>query len=240
MTAMVRQTWVAIAALWTTSATAAEPAAVPPPAATTPAATTTPSLSRLQRLELSLGLGVASGIGLGVGTGLLLQHRQLYANFQPAPNNAGFVTALHRSAAGAGLVGAGLGLGAATLSASLKASDRVLWSILGVGGGLSLIGVAWYASEWPKVQRDLYTSGLAPEDANRGAVRRETAAAAVIGGGLGATVGAGIVLLVQHAHRVHHRRKHHRPTADRSARWSPASGPASLGLSLGFGVQGRF
>jgi uncharacterized membrane protein len=134
---------------------------------------------------------------LGTGAGLLIQHRRAYARFQVAPDNEVFVAALNASAAGAGLVGAGLGLGGAAITAGLGADRRWLWGELGVGGGLALIGAAWYARDWQRVQRDLY-GVMDSGSPDLKAQHRETAAAAVLGAGVGLAVGAGVALVTRH------------------------------------------
>ena len=212
-------------------------------------------------LGLGLGLGVAAAVSLGLGVGLLVQHREGYAQFEAAPDNAGFVAAVSGSSAGAGLVGAGLGLGAVGLTSGLwwgrspgrakgraddrsggrsnagkDARDRVLWAELAVGGGLALIGSAWYAREWQRVQRDLYDGNKDADMAGMAggpdlkALHRETAASSIIGVGAGLMVGAGVALVT---HTVVRRRAGRERG---SARWGLAGGPGQIGL----GVRGRF
>jgi uncharacterized membrane protein len=106
--------------------------------------------------------------------------------------------------------------------------DRGLWATLGAGGGVVLIGAAWYAREWQRVQRDLYGEGdlgMASPDVQ--AQRRETAAAAFIGAGVGLATGAGVALLTRHLVRR---------SAREPGRVGLAAGPGLLGL----GVRGRF
>lgn len=186
---------------------------------------------------LAIGLGATGGLSFVVGVGLLAQHRKTYAEFVPAPDNQAFVKALTASAAGSGMVGAGIGLAIAAVTAAVPSTsgrgsrpggpwrgikNRGLWAELGVGGGVALIGAAWYAREWPRVQRDLYgQSTSAPE----GDQRRETAAAAFIGAGVGLATGAGVVLLTRHLVR-----------RSAKARVDVAGGP---GL-VGFGLRGQF
>ncbi len=197
------------------------------------------------RLGLGLGLGLSGVVSLGLGVGLLVQHRDGYARFEAAPNNAGFVAALAASSAGAGLVGSGLGLGVVGLSAGFttgearrtsKVRDRLLWIEAAVGGGLALIGAAWYAREWQDVQKDLYDAAKDPDmdgtpsGHDPKAQRRETAAAAVMGAGAGLMLGAGVALVTRSVLRL-------RGGGERRAgRWTLAGGPGQLGL----GLRGRF
>lgn len=236
------------------------------------------------RLELGLGLGLAGAASLGLGVGLLVRHREGYAHFDAAPNNAAFVAALGASSAGAGLVGSGLGLGVAALTAglsfgdpagksgagrgsgrgggrkdgALSTRDRVLWAELAVGGGLALIGAAWYAREWQDVQKDLYDGDKDPDmdgtpsGHDPKSQRRETAAASFIGAGAGLMVGAGVALLVRNVLRIRGRgpdrsraakdarvtNPHRASGANGSsgASWALAGGPGQFGL----GLRGRF
>ena len=193
---------------------------------------------------LGLGLGLAGTVTLGVGVGLLIQHRRGYANFEAAPQNAGFVTALNASTSGAVLVGAGVGLGAAAVTAGLGAKDTWLWTEIGVGGGVALIGVAWYASEWQRVQRDLYDDGPdssggvadspeGPAGHDVAAQRRETASAAVLGAGAGLMLGAAVALLTRTLIRLHGGRGHRRGRGG-------LTGGAGLRGAAGFQLHGRF
>lgn len=193
------------------------------------------------RLGLGLGLGVGGAVALGLGVGLLVQHRESYAHFMGAPNNDGFVATLAASSAGAGLVGGGLGLGVAGLTAGLgHAKDRVLWAELAVGGGLALIGAAWYAREWQDVQKDLYDANKDPEmdgtpnGHDLKSQRRETVASSILGAGAGLMVGAGVALLTRTIVRLRGR-KVGVGSAGRS-RWALAGGPGQVGL----GLRGRF
>lgn len=202
------------------------------------------------RLGLGLGLGLAGAASLGLGVGLLVQHREAYARFDAAPNNEGFVAALGASAAGAGLVGGGLGLGVVALTARFmdgpkrgtsqargRARDRVLWAELAVGGGVALFGAAWYAREWQDVQKDLYDAAKDPEmdgtpsghDAK--SQRRETAAAAFIGAGAGLMIGAGVALVTRTVLRLRGR-----SDGETAGNWALAGGPGQVGL----GLHGRF
>ncbi|HEY0134628.1 MAG TPA: alpha/beta-hydrolase N-terminal domain-containing protein, partial [Nannocystis sp.] len=214
-------------------APAPEPVAVAVVQPVPPPVPVRPPPAREPRLELGLGLGLAGAVALGIGTGLLIQHRRGYAHFEAAPNNAGFVAALSASTTGAALVGVGTGLAAAAATAGLAPArrlDRWLWSEVAAGGAVTLIGTAWYASEWQRVQRDLYDSrSAAAHDA--GAQRRETAAAAVLGAGAGLMVGAGAALLTRTLIRLHGRRG--------AARHALGGGPGPLG-GPGFQIEGRF
>ena len=108
--------------------------------------------------------------------------------------------------------GEGLGLG-----------DRGRWTQLVIGGGLALIGTAWYAREWPQVQRDLYEGGSRADGGHdSGAVHRETAAAAVLGAGLGLAAGAGVALLTRLLRGSRARRT--------AARWGMVGNRGGLGL----------
>lgn len=178
------------------------------------------------RTGLGLGLGLAGAVSLGIGVGLLVQHRRGYARFEAAPDNAGFVAALAASEVGSGLVGSGLGLAVAAVGEGLGLGDRGRWAELVVGGGLALVGTAWYAREWPQVQRDLYEGGLRPDGHDVGALHRETAAAALLGAGVGLVAGAGVALLTRLLRGSRARRT--------AARWG------MVGNRGGPGLGGRF
>ncbi len=192
------------------------------------------------RLGLGLGLGIAGAAGLGVGIGLLAQHRQGYRHFEAAPDNARFVAALRGSSAGAGLLGAGIGLAVVAATAALvpptyRRIETVLWAEVAAGGGVALVGAAWYASQWQRVQRDLYdgaingSGGVGTTTHDVGAQRQETAAAAVIGLGAGLLVGAGVALMTRLLVRRYGAR-------GGSGRGLSAGSPGGPGLQL----QGRF
>ena len=114
--------------------------------------------------------------------------------------------------------------------------DRVLWAELAVGGGLALIGSAWYAREWQHVQKDLYDGKKDPEmdgtpsGHDPKAQHREMAASSIIGAGAGLMLGAGVALLTRTVVDLRARRERG------SARWGLAGGPGQVGL----GVRGRF
>ncbi len=149
------------------------------------------------RLGLGLGLGLTGGLAFGTGVGLVVRFRGIYPQFTPAPDNAAYVAAVGATDAGAGLIGGGLGLGAAALTAGLGARDHVLWAELGGSGVLAIAGVAWYATEWQRVQRMLYDGNKAGQTIDLGPLRRETAAAAVLGAGVGLAIGTGVALLTR-------------------------------------------
>ena len=185
------------------------------------------------RLGPGLGLGLGGAVTLGVGAGLLIQHRRGYAHFDAAPNNAGFVAALSASTAGATLVGVGSGLAAAAMTVGLAPARRLeslLWVEVAAGGGVALVGAAWYSREWQRVQKDLYDGGRG-DTHDAGAQRRETAAATVLGAGTGLMLGAGVALLTRTLIRLHGRRG--------AGRTGLAGGPGPLGAP-GFQIQGRF
>lgn len=170
---------------------APEPAPVrpPPPPAPRPPDT---------RLGLGLGLGLTGGLVFGTGVGLVLRHRQVYPNFTPAPDNAGYVAAIGATNVGSAMIGGGLGLGAAALTAGLGARDRALWGELAAGGALAIAGASWYATEWQRVQKMLYDGNKEGVAVDLAPLRRETAAAAILGSGVGLVVGTGVALLTRH------------------------------------------
>ncbi|WP_143140850.1 hypothetical protein [Nannocystis exedens] len=155
-------------------------------------------LSPDARLGLGMGLGLAGGLTMGTGIGLALRDRQVYRVFVPAPNNAAYVAAVTATNTGAGMIGAGLGLGASALTAGLGARDRALWGEFAAGGTLAIAGVAWYVTEWQRVQKMLYDGGKDDAAIDAGPVRREAAAAAFIGAGVGLAFGAGVALLTRY------------------------------------------
>jgi hypothetical protein len=178
------------------------------------------------RTGLGVGLGVAGAASLGLGVGLLVQHRRAYAHFEGAPDNAGFVAALTATEVGAGWVGAGLGLAVSAVSEGLGLGDRGRWAELVAGGGVALLGIAWYAREWQQVQRDLYEAGSKADGYDAGALHREAAAAAVLGAGVGLAVGAGVALLTRWLRGSRAKRT--------AARWG------MVGNRGGLGLGGRF
>ncbi|WAS96876.1 hypothetical protein [Nannocystis punicea] len=155
-------------------------------------------LSPDARLGLGLGLGLTGGLVMGTGIGLALRHRQVYPRFVPAPNNAAYVAAVSATDTGAAMIGAGLGLGASALTAGLGGRDRVLWGELAAGGTLAIAGVAWYVTEWQRVQKMLYDGGKGDTAIDLAPLRRETAAATFIGAGVGLAFGAGVALLTRY------------------------------------------
>jgi hypothetical protein len=158
-----------------------------------------PRPSANQRLGLGLGIGLAGGLSWGIGLGMVLRQRQVYATPVPAPNNLDYVAAVNSTDVGSAMIGGGLGLGAAALTAGLGARDRALWAELSAGGVLAIAGVAWYVTEWQRVQRMLYDGGkdMGPV-LDAALVRREAAAASFIGAGLGLSLGAGLTLLTRY------------------------------------------
>lgn len=115
--------------------------------------------------------------------------------------------------AGAGLLGAGVG---AAITAAAPTSRRASLGELGAGGGLLALGAAWLAAEnvtYARVPGEdaLYLASLRPW------LARRSAAAALLGAGVGLAVGASARLLVR------------RPGAPK-----PTLGLASVGLSVDF------
>lgn len=157
-----------------------------------------PVLSPDAQLGLGLGLGLPGGLMLGTGIGLALRYRQVYPAFTPAPNNVGYVAAVNGTNSGAAMIGAGLGLGASALTAGLGARDRILWGELTAGGTLAIAGVAWYVTEWQRVQKMLHDGGKHGAVIDLAPLRREAAAASFIGAGVGLAFGAGVALLTRH------------------------------------------
>lgn len=182
-------------------------------------------LSPDARLGLGLGLGLSGGLVLGTGIGLALRHRHAYQAFVPAPNNAGYVAAVSATNSGSALIGAGLGLGASALTAGLGGRDRALWTEFAAGGVLAIAGVAWYVTEWQRVQKMLHDGGKEGAVIDLAPLRRETAAASFIGAGVGLALGAGVALLTRHliARRV-----------VRPGRLALGGGPFSAGLLARF------
>lgn len=165
----------------------------PPPPRATPDTT----------LPLGLGLGLPGGLLFGTGVGLVIQHRRVFPRFTPAPGNAAYVASVNATEVGAALLGGGLGLGAAALTAGLGARDRALWAELAAGGALATAGVAWYATEYQRVQKMLHDGGKdhdldgMPDGGQLAPLRREAAAAALLGAGTGLALGAGVALLTR-------------------------------------------
>ena len=196
----------------------------------------------MRQLGLGLGLGLAGTATFGVGMGLLIQHRRGYQHFEVAPQNSGFVAALNASTSGAVMVGSGVGLATAAVTAGLGARNTWLWTEVAAGGGVALIGVAWYSREWQRVQRDLYDGGRdsaggftgSPDGPDLAAQRRETASAAVLGAGTGLMLGAAVALLTRTLIRLHGGRGH------RHGRGRGLTGGAGPRGAAGFQLHGRF
>lgn len=165
----------------------------PPPAPPPPAPAPPPD----PRLGLGLGLGLGSGLVFGTGVGLVVRFRGIYPRFTPAPDNAAYVAAVGATDVGAAMIGGGLGLGAAAVTAGLGARERVLWGELAGGGVLAIAGVSWYVTEWQRVQKMLYDGNKSGQTIDLGPLRRETAAAAILGAGTGLALGAGVALLTR-------------------------------------------
>lgn len=155
-------------------------------------------LSPDARLGLGLGLGLTGGLSFGTGIGLALRHRHDYRVFVPAPNNADYVAAVSGTNTGAAMIGAGLGLGASALTAGFGARDRALWGEFAGGGLLAIAGVAWYVTEWQRVQKMLHDGGKPDGVIDLAPLRRETAAASFIGAGVGLALGTGVALLTRY------------------------------------------
>lgn len=150
------------------------------------------------RLGLGLGLGLPGGLMFGTGLGVVLRHRAVYPRVMPAPGNATYVAAVNATNAGALMIGAGLGLGATALTASLGARDRALWGEFAGGGALAIAGAAWYVTEWQSVQKMLYDGGKLGAAIDGAAMRREAASSSFLGAGIGLALGAGVALLTRH------------------------------------------
>ncbi|MDC0716289.1 hypothetical protein [Nannocystis bainbridge] len=164
------------------------------PAAPTPEVRLSPDA----RLGLGLGLGLTGGLTLGTGIGLVLRDRHVYRVFTPAPDNAAYVSAVNATHTGTAMIGAGLGLGASALTAGLGARDRALWGELAGGGTLAIVGVAWYVTEWQRVQKMLHDGGKSDAALDLSPLRREGAAAMFLGAGVGLAFGAGVALLTRY------------------------------------------
>ncbi|PCC66539.1 hypothetical protein SAMN02745121_00732 [Nannocystis exedens] len=201
----------------------------PPPvaagsAAARPARPPLPARARVRRSAALLALSLPL---LATGSALVVLRTRSFDRqvgscaigpTEPLCSEPAIVAHAHYAAAGAGLVGSGLGLIAAGVTAAVPVRRRV-WLAQAIVGGVTLtLGAAWLAAEsaaYPRSDADDYATRVGPW------FDRRAVAASLLGAGLGLALGAGVGLL----------------PPSRGAR-RPASRPT---LSpLGFGVVGHF
>ncbi len=176
-----------------------------------------------ERKPVVLGLTLVTPPLVALGLGLTVSGRVRYVDAVFSPECGGPLTAAcgnallgptHRSAAGVGLLGAGVGTLVAGVTAVFPVRPRVWISELAVGGALTVVGIGWAANNTMRLQQALDTGTLATVVQH---ADRRLGAAALLGFGTGLTVGALTGFLVQR----HHGRRSHRNRAPVTAYASP-------------------
>ncbi|WAS98387.1 hypothetical protein [Nannocystis punicea] len=137
---------------------------------------------------------------------------------QPLCSESAIVAHARYGAAGAGLIGAGLGLVVAGVTAAIPVPRRV-WLVEAIVGGATLtLGAVWLAAEsaaYPRGLEDDYAARVGPW------FDRRAVAASLLGAGLGLALGAGVGLLPS-------------TRAARRAAWAPTWSPLGVGLLARF------
>ena len=190
-----------------------------------PAPSPAPPPAPPRRVGLTVGLGALAGLALVPGAALVaVGSRRVAARTGACAGDltdarcveAGLLAEVQLAGAGGGLLGAGVGLAGAAVTAAFPVARRVWFGELAGGGALLAIGAGWLAAEnvaYARTPDDdaLYLARTGPW------LARRTAAAALLGAGIGLALGATTGLVAR-------RRIALRPT---------------LGLS-GVGLQGAF
>ena len=198
----------------------------PAPAATSRRTSSTSPLPRTARVRRSAGLLALSVPTLATGVALVVLRTRSFARHvgscaigaeQPLCVESAILAHARLAAAGAGLAGAGLGLIATGITAAVPVRRRV-WVGEAIAGGTALtLGVAWLLGEHVAFRR-----GEADDVARLEPwFERRAVAAALLGAGLGLTLGAGVGLL---------------PASRRTGRLAVTPTLTPLGL----GLVGRF
>lgn len=200
-----------------------------PPAAaqSVSAAPVTAALPRLARVRRSAALLVLSGPALAAGAALaVLGSRSFHRHVgscalgwdKPLCIESAILDNARTGAAGGGLIGAGLGLVAAGVTAATPVRRRV-WVIEAItGGALLALGAAWLGAEhlaYPRFGVDDYLARVGPW------FDRRVVAASLLGAGLGLSLGAGVGLLPP-SRRA------------RATAWAPLVSPTGVGLIARF------
>lgn len=205
---------------------AVEPAAptTTQPELAPPLASTLPRLARVRRSATLLALAAPT---LATGTALVVLRTRSFDRHvgscaispdAPLCVEAAILTHARRGALGGGLVGAGLGLIAAGVTAATPVKRRA-WVIEAIVGGAALtVGAVWLGAE-----NLAYGRSVAADDFARVGrwYDRRVVAASLLGAGLGLALGAGVGLLPP-SRRA------------RAAAWTPVLSPGGLGLAARF------
>jgi len=160
----------------------------------------TSPLPRAARVRRSAGLLALSLPTLATGVALVVLRTRSFARHlgscaigadQPLCVESALLDHARFAAAGAGLVGAGLGLVATGVTAAVPVRRRVWIGEAIVGGAALTLGVAWLVGESVAYRRG------DPDDLARLGpwFDRRAVAASLLGAGLGLTLGAGVGLL---------------------------------------------
>lgn len=211
--------------------------AVPPPRRSAPSPGPTPRvdtvgpatapLPRLARARRSAALLTLSGPTLATGIALVVLRSRSLDRYvgscaigldQPLCTESGILDHARHTAAGAGLIGAGLGLVATGITAAVPVRRRVWWIELITGGAALVVGVAWLGGEnlaYSRAVADDYVARVGPW-ADRRAI-----AASLLGAGVGLALGAGVGLLPPS--------RRARQTA-----WAPIVTPTGIGVRARF------
>ena len=129
---------------------------------------------------------------------------------------AAIIPPIHYGAAGAGMLGAAVGLGVSAITASRVQSAQGWWATLGIGSALTLAGGSWLVANSILLDRGLKYGPLEDVDAR---TRRRLPSSILAGAGLGLLGGsiAGLVL---------------RQPVPGAARLTPYGGPGQAGALL--------
>lgn len=185
-----------------------------PPAPTAP----TPAPRNSRRLVLGLSLAAVPLVAAGIPLTIFgpLRYRQwrghLVCDSYDADCADAIIPPIHLGAAGAGMLGAALGLGVASVTAARAKGSQAWWAELGLGSALALAGGSWLVSNSILLDRDLKTGPLDEIDARNG---RRPVSTLLLGAGLGLVGGSLTGLLLR-----------------RPARLSPYGAPSQAGLLL--------
>lgn len=184
-----------------------QPGIIEQPIPVAPVAPVTPPAPTGERRRLVLGLSLAAVPLLATGLPLTvvgpLRYRQLrqsaLCDSYGAACADAIIPQIHVGAAGAGLLGAALGLGITAVTAARARGNTAWWIEIGAGGALTLAGGAWLVGNSILLDRELKTGPLADIDAR---TSRRPASALLLGAGLGLTGGALTGLLLRRSARV--------------------------------------
>jgi hypothetical protein len=181
------------------------------------------------RKRLVLGLGLSAAPLFGGGLALTIVGRTRYVaavrgstceDFGPACANA-MIGPTHLASAGMGMLGAAAGLLVTNVTGAFDVRRPVWWTLLGVGGALTVGGAAWTGTNTVLLDRALRSGPLSEAG---GHADRRLAASMLLGLGAGTVVGTLTTLLVVRRHAA---------KAPKVGAWAV---PGQAGVSL----SGRF